>query len=75
MLSNHSNMIAEKDTLIDVNYWLAELPIFTSDSVIFNEKSTIFCYHNNPQFIQRLFKESLFDLVNDENGLATVTFQ
>lgn len=77
IMSNYShkvNEINDHTLLVAVNYLLAELPIFTASTDIFDEKSAVFCYHNNPPFIQRLFKDNLFGLVNNKQGLVTVTF-
>ena len=64
--------ITEEALLVAVRYLLAELPLFISSADIFKENSVVFCYHNNPPFLMRIFKDNLFNLVDSRQGLITV---
>ena len=51
--------LTEDILLHAVKYFLTELPLFIDTAEILNQKSSVFCYHQKVDFLERLFNENL----------------
>lgn len=54
-----SSDLTEDVLLHAVKYFLTELPLFADTAGILNQKSSVFCYHQKVDFLEKLFNESL----------------
>lgn len=63
-----------KNTSIAVQYVLAELPLFMNTPAILNKPSSLFAYHQTPDFIRYLYtKHSKNKLVADNQGFVALS--
>lgn len=55
-----------------VRYFLAELPLFTDTVGIVNRQASVFCYHQSPPFLERLYRRELPCEPTPGQGFVTV---
>lgn len=55
-----------------VPYFLAELPLFLDTPSIVGADSSVFCYHNPPEFLRALYSHELSCTPHPHQGFATV---
>lgn len=51
--------LTEDVLLLAVKYFLSELPLFADTASILNQKSSVFCYHQKVDFLEKLFNFNL----------------
>jgi cyclo(L-tyrosyl-L-tyrosyl) synthase len=65
--------IDEKALGIAVKYFLAELPLFLNSPEILNLESSLFIYKDTPEFVSRIYNDSLFsDLPSVSQGYMAI---
>jgi len=66
------SLITEKALFKAAKYFLAELPLFLWSSEIMNNKSTLFGYHNCPEFLHQLFTDRPANLLSQQQGFSVI---
>jgi cyclo(L-tyrosyl-L-tyrosyl) synthase len=67
--------IDEKAFGIAVQYFLAELPLFLNSPEILNLESSLFVYKDTPEFVNRIYNDSLFSyLPSKSQGYMAINF-
>lgn len=56
-----------------VKYFLAELPLFVDTASVVGTTSSVFCYHQPPEFLERLYRRELSWQPAAGQGFAVVT--
>lgn len=63
----------DETTLIHgVRYFPEEMPLLMDSASIVSARSSVFCYHQCPAVLERLYKDRTLDLVNDTQGFLVV---
>lgn len=64
--------ITNEDVCVSAEYLLAELPIMTSTNKILQKLSSVFCYHECPDYLKYLYATQRGNLVSYDHAFLTL---
>ncbi|WP_228717256.1 tRNA-dependent cyclodipeptide synthase [Allosaccharopolyspora coralli] len=68
----HGTEPTDQQLRVAVRYLLAELPLFIDTAGIVGHESSVFCYHQGPAFLERLYRQQLPWKAADNQGFLVV---